>query len=68
MNLLSRGGTKLHPKKCGEIKMEIQTLEKIELPKRELTKEEVDLIYNNGESIFKDKTLPEEVREDKDDI
>ena len=38
--------------------MKPKTLERIELPKRELTKEEIDLLYNNGKSIDYDKMKP----------
>ncbi len=33
----------------------IKTLEKIELPKRKLTKKEINTMYNNGKSIFEEK-------------
>lgn len=32
--------------------MKGKILERIELPKRKLTKEEFDIIYNNGKSVF----------------
>ena len=45
------------------MKKEFKTLSKGKLPTKELTKKEIDLIYNNGESIMKKEfNLSEKLR------
>ena len=45
----------LEKKKMNEIKV----LETIELPKRKLTKKEIDILYNDGKSLITKKDLGE---------